>query len=198
MFFLTEIGIRMKNIVIIGAARSGKSTLAKMLHKDLGLNIIGLDPIITAFHKAFPSLNISHAHSSTSKPLITPFISEYANALMYYYPDERFVIEGYYLTLDENITQLFNPRLFDIIVVGYPQLTPDQVLKNVRQYDREADYTRTLSDDELLSMAARHIHYSQEFQRMSRVLDLTFIDTSYNRTQVLENALEKLKAEIVC
>lgn len=185
----------MKNIVIIGAARSGKSTLAQMIHKDFGLSIVCVDSIISAFQNTFPNLNISHTHGRTCKSLITPFVSEYANALMYNHPNERFVIEGYHLTLDENIKQLFPKRLFDIIVLGYPQLTPEQVLKNVRQYEGEADYTCALSDDELLSITSRHVQYSQEFQRMSQVLGLTFIDTSYNRPQVLKNVLDRLKVK---
>ena len=47
-----------KNILIIGAARSGKTTLAKRFSKK-GYNLISIDDIVSGF-EAFPELNIRH------------------------------------------------------------------------------------------------------------------------------------------
>ena len=48
-----------KNILIIGAARSGKTTLAKKIVKEKGYNLISIDDIVSGF-EAFPQLNIRH------------------------------------------------------------------------------------------------------------------------------------------
>ena len=44
-----------KNILIIGAARSGKTTLAKKLAKEKGYNLISIDDIVVVL-KHIPNL----------------------------------------------------------------------------------------------------------------------------------------------
>lgn len=48
-----------KNILIIGAARSGKTTLAKKFSKEKGYNLISIDNIVSGF-EAYPELGIYH------------------------------------------------------------------------------------------------------------------------------------------
>lgn len=48
-----------KNILIIGAARSGKTTLAKKLAKEKGYSLISIDDIVSGF-EAYPELEIHH------------------------------------------------------------------------------------------------------------------------------------------
>ena len=48
-----------KNILIIGAARSGKTTLAKKIAKEKGYSLICIDDLVSGL-QAYPELNISH------------------------------------------------------------------------------------------------------------------------------------------
>ena len=53
----------MKNIIILGAARAGKSTLAQMLHKDYNYSIVSIDAFVSALQDAFPELGITHSNT---------------------------------------------------------------------------------------------------------------------------------------
>ncbi len=47
----------MKNIIIVGTSRSGKTTLAKMLHDELNYFVISIDKLVAVFQNAYPELN---------------------------------------------------------------------------------------------------------------------------------------------
>ena len=78
------------------------------------------------------------------------------------------------------------------MVLGYPKLSPKEVLSNVRKYEGKFDYTKVMSDDELLSVVSRHVEYSKEFEEECKNLVLQFYDTSYNRNDVLIHIIDKI------
>ena len=50
----------MKNIIIGGTVRSGKTTLANVLRERFGYSKVESDTIVNAFDKVFPELGIIH------------------------------------------------------------------------------------------------------------------------------------------
>ena len=50
----------MKNIVIFGCPRAGKTTISKRLNEELKYNIISIDSIVTAFQGVYPEIQIGH------------------------------------------------------------------------------------------------------------------------------------------
>lgn len=180
----------MKNIIIVGAARSGKTTLAKKINQDLGLSVVSVDAMITAFQEVFPELNIRH--HGACRHLITPFAISYIKDLTNNYSDVGFVVESYHLQL-KDISEKLDKNLFKTIVLGYPQLTPKEVFNNIRKFDRPSDYTHWMSDEDILNMAKRHVQSSQNFAKESKELGFDFVDTSYNREKVLIGLLDELK-----
>ncbi len=48
----------MRNIIIAGPSRAGKTTLATRINKELGHFVIGLDKLVATFQGAYPQLNI--------------------------------------------------------------------------------------------------------------------------------------------
>ena len=48
----------MKNILIVGPSRSGKSTLAKRIHEELGFFVLSTDKLVAVFQNAYPQLDI--------------------------------------------------------------------------------------------------------------------------------------------
>ena len=74
-----------KNILIIGAARSGKTTLAKRFSKEKGYNLISIDDIVSGF-EAYPELKIHHDGDAvdTAKRL-APFLIKLSNTLINFF-----------------------------------------------------------------------------------------------------------------
>ena len=179
----------MKNILILGVARSGKTTLSNMIAKRYGFSIIDIDAFIGAFKENYP--NMGFDYHSKSNHLIAPFVASYVNATTYNHPNTNFVIEGYHIKLADAV-KLFGNKL-EIIVLGYPQLTGEQVLANVRKYEGKFDYTRAIPDEDLLQIVTRHVEYSKNFEKECKQLGLPFYDTSFDRENVLKNILEKFK-----
>lgn len=178
----------MKHVLILGAARSGKSTLAQMLADKFGYSIISVDAFISAMEENYPDKGFAHHLKNNHK--IAPFVVSYANAIMYNLPKEKFVVEGYHISLSDAV-KLFEPK-FEIVVLGYPKLTAQEAFANVRKYEGKFDYTKAISDEKLLNIISRHVEYSKEFEQKCKELGLSFYDTSYNREEVLRNIIAKI------
>ncbi len=70
-----------KNILIIGAARTGKTTLAKRFSKEKGYNLISIDDIVSGL-EAYPELNISHKGDPVDTAArLAPFLIRYFTEL---------------------------------------------------------------------------------------------------------------------
>jgi adenylate kinase family enzyme len=48
----------MKNIIIAGPSRAGKSTLARKINEELNYYVISVDKLVAVFQGAYPQLNI--------------------------------------------------------------------------------------------------------------------------------------------
>ena len=48
----------MKNIIIAGPSRAGKSTLARKINEELNYFVISLDKLVATFQGAYPQLDI--------------------------------------------------------------------------------------------------------------------------------------------
>ena len=68
----------MKNIIIAGPARAGKTTLARKINEELGCFVIGLDKLVAAFGAAYPQLDIRLAwNRKKAAENIAPFLGHF-------------------------------------------------------------------------------------------------------------------------
>lgn len=180
----------MKNILILGTGRVGKTTLAKMIHKECGHSLISVESILGSFQTLYPEIGMRH--DVYCDKLITPFIAEYIKGAMYSHPDCKLVIEGYHVH-PQTAKTLIDQNEFQIIVLGCPNLTPEQALINIRKYDDNSCWTQSMSDDFILNHAKNHISQAKNLQIECKKLDIPFYDTSLNRSKVLTYILETVK-----
>lgn len=183
----------MNSIVLIGASRAGKSTFANMLMPELkDCQIISGDMVRLAYRdEIYKNKNI---HSGLMKE-----IPEYRNFLKSYFDYTVKYNKNLYTILDTVDFKPCDYKLFQnslIIVFGYPKLTKEECLYNWKNYIEHNDWTLNKTDKELLEKAQRAIQDSKQFQADCQKYNLKFVDTSFNRSEVLNELLKWTKNKL--
>lgn len=187
----------MKNIAIFGSSRSGKSTLSKMISKKYSnYHIFIGDDIRGAFQDVLPNNNIN------SKDGIG-MLEDFPNFLscLFYKSIKRNKGEINYIVETCDITpkkayQLFNREDTILLFLGTPRQTIDEHFNEIRKYQTEKDWTYNRSDEHILEHSKHCISKSKEYEKECKELNIWYVDTSFNREEVLNDALEKIEGMI--
>ncbi len=166
---------KLKNIFLIGPSRAGKTTFAKELCEH-GYNHLVMDAVIETMAECFPESGIRHGNLES--PEFKRFLESYCrNTFKYGIP---------YIVDLEVLSPKFASTLIDkeestVVYLGYSSITAQEKLAQVRRYDTRFDWTRNLTDEELLSMFDKLISKSQSIKEEASLYGFTYIDTSFNR-----------------
>lgn len=184
----------MKNIIILGAARAGKSTLTQMLHKGYNYSIISIDAFVNALQDAFPELGITHSNTENKFQLLPLFVFAYMKKIMNEYPEENFILEGWHVYPKE-INELCSELNVKIICLGYTKISPTEALEKIRKNEKENSYTKEMSDEKVQELITDHIEYSKILAKQCNENNIKFYDTSFDREDVLKNIIKDLQIE---
>lgn len=165
----------MKNIFIMGVAKSGKSTFAKKLQSEGKYNHIPLDYFTSSLKRNFPELNITsdvkiNKESSKKLSLLLSRVIEIIDN-----GSENFIIDSAHI-LPEDILPYLNLDKWDVYFFGYPSINASEKLKEIRKYETEYDWTYKKSDQELLDIFLYLIDLSKKVK--NNIEGVKFIDTS--------------------
>lgn len=203
----------MKNIIIAGPGRNGKTTLARKINEELGCFVINLDKLMTAFGRAYPQLDVRIAWNyEKATANIAPFLGHYLGMLTsgHGYADDlnlrthavegnRFVLEGGHFDF-EKISSIL--RIYGIeelkdrfILIGLVQnnKTADAFFDDLRKYDTEDEWTYHMGDEELRQFSEMSVSFNREMTAYMRKYGFAIYDTSTDREQVLEQIIEGIK-----
>ena len=166
----------MKSILIAGASRSGKTILAKRLRDHLGCELHNSDPMIFAFHQAFPKLDISFAndHAATCENMF-PFFQAYLDYLSY----KPIIFDTHHLTpkaVAENKLQ----EKYDVVFLGYPNADIGEKMHLIRDHLPLHYGPDKMSDEKLQVYVSNMISQSKELQKSCAQFGLNFVDTGHN------------------
>jgi hypothetical protein len=206
----------LKNIIIAGPSRTGKSTLAKKINEKLGCFVIGVDKLVATFQGAYPQLNIRlnwdrEKTTDNLAPFIGHFLgmfsSEDGRGLLPYshgiVKGNRFVLEGGYFNF-EKITPILKTYgieelkdSFTLIGLVQNQKTVDEFISDFKKYDTEDDWTYGFSDDDLREISEDAVSFGRSMSAHLAKHGFTIYDTSTEREQVLEQIAEEIKANWV-
>ncbi len=170
----------MKNLLIIGVPRSGKTTLANLMCERYGFCPVSIDALVATFGGLFPELGF-HLEPEKSEPLVAKFVFEYISRLNQEFPDRHFVIEGCHISPQTATTC----SECDVVCLGYPELTAEQFLDRVRQ----TDWAAAKPDKEILQMGEYFTGQSKQHCLYCQKNGMQFIDTTTDMRLSLEQWL---------
>ena len=189
-----------KNILIIGAARSGKTTLAKKFVKEKGYSMISLDNIISGL-SAYPELQIHHdGDEFDTASRLVPFLEKFFTELSEgnaFYDGIKFVIEGTHIDFEKLIPFLRSDKFkdkYEIIGLTYNDISSDDLYNNMKMFDTEDDWTYWCSEEELRGNSIYFVERNKFFNDKFKEYEITSYDTSFDR----EDVLEKIVSGINC
>ena len=188
----------MKNIAIFGASRAGKTTLARKINKIYpNYHIINGDSVRRAFEKELPQNNINQYNGTGMKEdfarfSATLFLDEIKRNKGYY----NYIFDSCDVSV-ENALKYFKDDSIIIIFLGYSELTEQEALKNYRKYEKKTDWTFERTDEQLIQHAKTWINNSKTFKNDCIKNKVLYIDTSYNRDEILKNVENKILKEII-
>ena len=141
----------MKNILIVGPPRSGKTTLSKIIFNQYNVySIINMDVIRDGIYEAF----FCDIEKSTRKEIVTNAVPKFIKKIIehyqkYYNPDMYYIIEGDILSIEDAI-EIRNQYEVDIIYVGMPNIKEIDLFNRIRENaSKYGCWTSKCSDIEL-------------------------------------------------
>ena len=185
----------MKNILIAGVPRSGKTTLSMLLANELkNYHIISLDCIRNALDDTFPlQLEINPRGGKNNFTELPKFVSR----ILYYNKRDlrnkiNYIIEGTQI-LPDTAKELFNDCI--VIFLGHGNMKPEQILDNIRKYDTPEEYSYSRDDKTMMKSINKHIKIDYAIEQKCKLYGFQYFDTSKNREQVLKKILKYICEE---
>jgi hypothetical protein len=208
----------MKNIIIAGPGRAGKTTLAKKINEELNYFVISVDKLVATFQGAYPQLNIKLAwNRRKTTDNLAPFLGHLLGAFSsshgvayelnlraHAVKGNRFVLEGGHFNFEKILSILKMYGIEELkdnfFLIGLVQnkKTADEFFNDSRKYDTEDDWTYGFNDDELREYASQDaIPSSRSMTEYLVKYGFTIFDTSTEREQVFDKIVEDIKAKLV-
>lgn len=185
----------MKNIIIIGRPRAGKSTLANMIANKFNYQIIRTDAIRNTFKTVFPELNI-RSHTAINSKEFQMFCKEFLRINIKLSRNKYgYVLEGCETSV-KDCKELYGNDDNIIYVLGQINIIPEEMAKNIKNNDTELDWSTRMNDEELLEYCKNSIQKAKIIEKECKEMGLKFYDTSINRKMVLEKILKDIEKNI--
>lgn len=188
----------MKNLIILGAPRAGKTTLCRIAAKKFNMNAVHGDAFITAFQYVMPEIGIKH-HSHTHDEILSKFIATYSISSSNTpnpYGIRNFVLESASIPV-EMAQSLFPEKDNKIIALGYPDADINDVFNRIRTNDIPDSWTCKITDEELMEKVTKYINESKEICEKCKTLGIPFFNTVKDRDKIFPDLIESLEKELV-
>lgn len=167
----------MKNILILGVAKSGKSYFAKKINKDRKYNYIPLDYFTSSFKYNIPESGITSnvIIDKNSSRKLAKFLSRVIE-IIDSVDNEKYLIDSAHI-YPEDIVKYIDRKKWDIYYLGYPNISVEDKLIELRKYVHDG-WPAKKNDDELKEILKGLINISKEIKNQCIKYDLIFIDSS--------------------
>ena len=184
----------MKNIFIVGVPRTGKTTLTKLIKKELPqINLISFEAIRNGFIKSQPELNMGNRNSSARQKILPDFIFEFVNW------NEKFsnynnLIEGDFTDIESIVKNTDEDDM--IICLGFSGRRIDEIIDGIIRNDSNHDYTKNWTEDKIKNHFYDIVEKDKENIENCKKYNIKYYDTYENRQDVFFEILNFIKENI--
>ena len=175
----------MKNILIVGSPRVGKTTLAKKISNELNYVYISLDNIFESIEKlkCWPYKKYSDANLISS--MLSDFLINYINNLD---SDNNYVLEGAYIDIESIYNKINN---INIIGLTYNDLDKDSLFNRIKKYDHN-EWINVFNDKEILEKCDCFIKRNNYYNNCFKKLNINSYDLSNDYYKVMDKIINEL------
>lgn len=183
----------MKNVIIIGPSRVGKSTLASILCQKYNFNYISGDSIRNAFIDIYPELRYTVKDTIDRKDFceFINFIINQNN--IHLKRDIYYVIDSADISI-KNAKEVFKNSL--IIGVGCKELSAEELKDKILKNDINLDWTYGYSEEDLLSISKGTINNSINLYNECILNNICYFDTSTDRYKTYNEIYKYIESNI--
>jgi hypothetical protein len=174
-------------LIVAGTSRSGKSTVTRRICRQTGFSHFPMDAIISTLENLYPETGISHHDDNTAfSPVLAAFTAEFISHLRY---EELDAVLDLYQLFPSDFVRFVQADDIKAVYLGYPDLLPEQKLAAVKSSQRGCDWTRQISDEEMLVIISRFIEEGIRMRDECRIYGIPFFDTGSNFPEAVGRAV---------
>jgi len=181
--------------VVGGAARTGKSIIARRFLHETEIPYLSLDILMMGLAKGFPEHKIDpedpdHLNPERMWPVVRNMSRNIIEAGLEY------LIEGVSI-LPEHVKELleFHPTNIRACFIGYTRVTPEDKLRSIRQYfNFPNNWSKGHSDHQLLDLINNEIKHSVRLQNDCSRYNITYFDQSVDFMRTVDAVVNYLKS----
>ncbi|MCL1857918.1 MAG: hypothetical protein FWF92_01620 [Oscillospiraceae bacterium] len=195
----------MKNIIIWGVPRSGKSTLSYMIRQELGHSVIPMDGIKSVYDVVRPDDKISAPEMTDygEAKLMAKMIIRLIQILSWGNARGEFhVYEGVSFDFDTILSGLPKDKFpvsldnFIIICMGYTEILPEEKLKEMALYETPKDWNYKMSTETIMAHCITFCNESKFVKETAGRLGLKYFDVSFDRDKIFLEIIRYIKQNI--
>ncbi len=192
----------MKNILIIGNCRAGKTLMARALMQRMPhMAFIGTDHMRSAIMKTL----LHDVTDFENDPQCATFDAQWGSRLIeinkrffishirsYNQDNKFFIMEGGVIKFDDAAEFINDPRIL-IVCVGKPQLDADAYYNDIRAWDQKHHtWTTEHTDVDVRGLAEKYARESRSNFEKCLAAGVIFVDTSFNQMAVIDAAADQI------
>ena len=182
-----------KHIIIAGASRSGKTTLATRL-KDLGYIHYTMDSIKRGIYNG----NFMEGKGSNWKEVSPKMTKLIERLIQDNKEDINYNVEFYVIDVGtiypEDAVRLNKMDNVILMFLGYPDVDVSWKVHQMQKYDKALNsWTKNLPEDQITGMVNFSVGFSREVRKQCLENNIMFFDTGYNQREVLDEIYKKIQ-----